>query len=73
MPKPMRRKSRPKRKSDRTLLLKLALVNARYEREKAEMMDGLLGYDQDWIEHSEYWEGPSDDDLVDEDIDWRRE
>ncbi len=45
-PKPTRLGNRPRRKSDRTFLLKLALANARKEREISEMMDGLMDCDQ---------------------------
>ncbi len=41
-PKP----TRPRKKSDRTFLLKLALANKRKEREISEMMDGLMDCDQ---------------------------
>ncbi len=45
-PKPTKPENRPRRKSDRTFLLKLALENAHKEREISEMMDGLMDCDQ---------------------------
>ena len=45
-PKPTRLGNRSRRKSDRTFLLKLALTNAREEREISEMMDELMDCDQ---------------------------
>ncbi len=45
-PKPTKPENRPRKKSDRTFLLKLALANARKEREISEMMDGLMDCDQ---------------------------
>ncbi len=45
-PKPTGREIRTRRKSDRTFLLKLALTNAREEREISEMMDELMDCDR---------------------------
>ncbi len=45
-PKPTRLGNRSRRKSDRTFLLKLALTNAREEREISEMMNELMDCDQ---------------------------
>ena len=45
-PKPTRLGNRSRRKSDRTFLLKLALTNAREEREISGMMDELMDCDQ---------------------------
>ncbi len=61
-PKPMRRKKKFRRKSDRTLILKLALTNAREERERSEMMNELMDCDQDFE--------PDYDELMDCDQDF---
>ena len=69
----IRKKRREGKKKDKMFLPKLAFANAHEERERAEMMDGLLDCDLDPAECSEDWKGPSDDNLVDEDIDWKCE